>query len=78
MTATLLQVAGLFGILSLLAVGGGNGIIPAMQHEAVDVHHWMTSREFLDLFAISRAAPGPGQPDRRADRAEARRGSPAR
>ncbi len=60
MTATLLQVAGLFGLLSLLAVGGGNGIVPAMQHEAVDVHHWMSSREFLDLFAISRAAPGPG------------------
>ena len=60
MTATLFQLAGLFGLLSLLAVGGGNGVIPAMQHAAVDVRGWMTNREFLDLFAISRAAPGPG------------------
>jgi chromate transporter len=31
-----------------------------MQHQAVVVHRWMTEREFADLFAISRAAPGPG------------------
>ena len=60
MTATLLQLAGLFGLLSLLAVGGGNGVLPAMQHVSVDVHHWLTDRQFIDLFAISRAAPGPG------------------
>jgi chromate transporter len=57
---TLAQLFGLFALLSLLAVGGGHGVIPAMQHSAVDVHGWMTHREFLDLFAISRAAPGPG------------------
>lgn len=56
----LLQLAGLFALLSLLAVGGGNGVIPAMQRAAVDVHHWMSARQFLDLFAIARAAPGPG------------------
>jgi chromate transporter len=57
---TLLQLAALFGMLSLLAVGGGNGVIPEMQHYAVDVHHWMSNQQFLDVFAISRAAPGPG------------------
>jgi chromate transporter len=31
-----------------------------MQRAAVDTYHWMTAREFLDMFAISRAAPGPG------------------
>lgn len=60
MIATLLQIAALFSLLSLLAVGGGAGVIPAMQRAAVDVHHWMTGSEFLDAFAISRAAPGPG------------------
>ena len=60
MIATLIQLAALFGLLSLLAVGGGNGVIPAMQHAAVDVHHWMDGTTFLDLFAISRASPGPG------------------
>ncbi|MBV9247906.1 MAG: chromate transporter [Acetobacteraceae bacterium] len=60
MIATLLQLAGLFGLLSLLAFGGGSGVLPDMQRAAVDVHHWLTGQEFLDLFAISRAAPGPG------------------
>jgi chromate transporter len=46
--------------LSLLSVGGGNGVIPDMQRASVTVNHWMTDREFLDLFAISRAGPGPG------------------
>lgn len=54
------QLALLFLGLSLLAVGGGNAVIPDMQHAAVDLHHWMTGRDFLDLFAISRLAPGPG------------------
>ena len=58
--SVLLQLAGLFSLLSLLAVGGGAGVIPEMQHVAVDVHHWMTGPQFLDAFAISRAAPGPG------------------
>jgi len=57
---TLLRIAGLFALLSLLSVGGGNGVIPDMQRAAIDQYHWMTAREFLDSFAISRAAPGPG------------------
>ena len=60
MTATLLHLAGLFGLLSVLAVGGAAGVIPEMQHAAVSVYHWMTAAQFLAMFAISRAAPGPG------------------
>jgi chromate transporter len=60
MIQTLLQLAGLFAVLSMLAFGGGAGVIPDMQRAAVDLHHWLTAREFLDLFAISRASPGPG------------------
>jgi chromate transporter len=56
----LLQLIGLFAGLSMLAFGGGAGVIPDMQRAAVDQHHWLTAREFLDMFAISRAAPGPG------------------
>jgi chromate transporter len=59
-SSTLLQLASLFALLSVLAVGGGSGVIPDMQRAAVDVHHWMSAPEFLDMFAISRAAPGPG------------------
>jgi chromate transporter len=46
--------------LSLVSIGGGPSVLAEMQHQAVAVHGWMTSREFGDLFAISRAAPGPG------------------
>ncbi|HQT79970.1 MAG TPA: chromate transporter, partial [Rhodopila sp.] len=60
MSLVLLQLIGLFAMLSVLAFGGGAGVIPDMQRAAVDQHHWLTGREFLDIFAISRAAPGPG------------------
>ena len=57
MIATLLQIAGLFTMLSLLAFGGGAAVLPDIQRGAVEVHHWVTAREFLDMFAISRAIP---------------------
>jgi chromate transporter len=60
MTVTLVQLFWLFALLSMVAFGGGAGVIPDIQRAAVDVHHWMTAKEFLDLFAISRTAPGPG------------------
>ncbi len=60
MSTTLWQLASLFTVLSMLAFGGGAGVVPDMQRAAVDTYHWMTAKEFLDLFAISRAAPGPG------------------
>jgi chromate transporter len=56
-TATLLQIAAMFSVLSLLAFGGGAAVLPDMQRQAVQVHHWLTSREFLDMFALSRAIP---------------------
>jgi chromate transporter len=59
-TVTLLQLFWLFALLSMVAFGGGAGVIPDIQRAAVDVYHWMTAKEFLDLFAISRTAPGPG------------------
>jgi chromate transporter len=46
--------------LSLVSVGGGPSIFAGIQNQAVDVHHWVNAREFVDLFAIARAAPGPG------------------
>ncbi len=46
--------------LSFLSIGGGASILAPLNHQAVAVHHWLTQREFVDLFAISRAAPGPG------------------
>jgi chromate transporter len=50
----------LFGLLSIVAFGGGAGVIPDIQRASVETYHWLTAKEFLDLFAISRSAPGPG------------------
>ncbi|HXF52673.1 MAG TPA: chromate transporter [Hyphomicrobiaceae bacterium] len=46
--------------MSLLSIGGGGSILAPMYHQTIEVHGWLTPREFIDLFAISRAAPGPG------------------
>jgi chromate transporter len=55
--ATLLQIAVTFALLSLLAFGGGQAVLPDMQRQAVEVHHWLTANEFLNMFALSRAIP---------------------
>jgi chromate transporter len=49
-----------FAPLSLLTIGGGQATVAEIQRQVVDVHHWMTAQQFLDDFAISRLAPGPG------------------
>jgi chromate transporter len=48
-----------FGLMSLFAVGGANAAIPEMHRIAVDLHHWMTDKQFADVFAISQMSPGP-------------------
>ena len=39
-------------------IGGGYAMIPLMQREFVDKHHWMSEEEFLDQVALSQAMPG--------------------
>ncbi|MDB5507738.1 MAG: Chromate transport protein ChrA [Hyphomicrobiales bacterium] len=46
--------------ISLAAFGGAASMYAPMQHQAVDVQHWATAREFIDMFAVSRVTPGPG------------------
>jgi hypothetical protein len=59
MNDTLISLAIIFSQLSLLAFGGGNTILPEMQRQVVEVHHWMPASEFSALFALAQAAPGP-------------------
>lgn len=56
----LLALFAVFAPLSLLSFGGGNAVIADIAHQSVVVRHWTSEREFADLFALSRAAPGPG------------------
>ena len=55
----LTALAGYFALLSLFAVGGANAAIPEMHRVAVDVMHWMSDRQFADMFAIAQVSPGP-------------------
>jgi chromate transporter len=48
-----------FAPLSLLSFGGGQAIVADIQYQTVMVHKWLTNSEFVDMFAISRASPGP-------------------
>lgn len=50
----------IFAPLSLISVGGGSAIVAGAQHEVVAVRHYITSADFVQLFAIARASPGPG------------------
>jgi chromate transporter len=42
-----------------LSYGGGFVIVPLMQGDAVDRHHWMTAGQFLDAVALGQVTPGP-------------------
>lgn len=55
----LLTLAANFALLSLFAIGGANAAVPEIHRLAVELQHWMTDRQFADLFAISQMAPGP-------------------
>ncbi len=48
-----------FSLLSLLSVGGISAVMPEMQRFVVEVMGWTSPEEFLQLFAIAQAAPGP-------------------
>jgi chromate transporter len=55
----LIQIARVFGILSLVSIGGANAVLPEIRRQVVDVQGWMNDAAFANLFAISHAAPGP-------------------
>ena len=57
---TLLALALVFAPLSLLSFGGGNAVLADIAQQSIAVQGWTSQREFADLFALSRAAPGPG------------------
>ena len=57
---SLIALGLVFAPLSLLSFGGGNAVIADIAHQAIAVQGWTSEREFADLFALSRAAPGPG------------------
>ncbi|HTY65049.1 MAG TPA: chromate transporter, partial [Alphaproteobacteria bacterium] len=57
---TLWALVRVFVPISLVSFGGLLTTIAEIQHQTIAVHGWITDRDFIDIFAIARAAPGPG------------------
>ncbi len=45
--------------INALTIGGGYAMLPLLQREFVDKHHWLTNQEFLDAIAVGQLSPGP-------------------
>lgn len=56
---TLVELALHFGLLSFISIGGMLSVIPEMHRYVVDVKHWLTPADFIQMFAVGQAAPGP-------------------
>ena len=59
MAVTLVELALYFALLSLLSFGGMPAVMPEMQRIVVEVKGWTGPVEFVQLFAVAQAAPGP-------------------
>ena len=57
--STLLRLLGVFGLLSVLAVGGGLAVLPEMKKLTVEQYHWVTANQFVDFYSLGQMAPGP-------------------
>lgn len=44
---------------SVLSIGGANAIMPELHRVMVENRGWMTEADFVSLFALGQAAPGP-------------------
>ena len=55
----LLKLCWLLFVINALTIGGGFVMLPMLQREFVEKHHWLTNQEFLDAIAIGQLTPGP-------------------
>jgi chromate transporter len=53
------ELALVFLKVGTVIFGGGFAAIPFLQHEVVDIRHWLTIREFIDGVALGQVTPGP-------------------
>jgi chromate transporter len=56
---TPLAIAKLFALLSVVAVGGANGVLSEAHQQIVETEAWMSDKDFATVYAIAQAAPGP-------------------
>lgn len=44
--------------IGLMTFGGGYSMLPILEKECVDKHHWVTEDEMLNYYAIGQCTPG--------------------
>ncbi len=44
--------------IGILTFGGGYAMLPMLQAEVVQKHHWATEEELMDYFAVGQCTPG--------------------
>ena len=54
-----LQLLWVYLKIGMFGFGGGYAMLSLIQHEIVDIHHWLTPQQFTDVVAISQMTPGP-------------------
>ena len=54
-----MTLATVFLRIGSITFGGGFVMIPLIEAEAVDIHHWLTHQEFADATALGQITPGP-------------------
>ena len=57
--ALLLTLSTIFLRIGSITFGGGFVMIPLIEAEVVDSHHWLTHQEFVDATALGQITPGP-------------------
>jgi chromate transporter len=57
--ATLAQLFTDFATASLLAIGGGSAALPELHKIVVTETHWLSDRQFKDIYSLGQVAPGP-------------------
>ena len=55
---SLVQLFWSFFKIGTFTLGGGYAMIPLMEKELVDRHHWLTNEEFMDIITLSQTMPG--------------------
>ncbi|HXL80074.1 MAG TPA: chromate transporter [Pyrinomonadaceae bacterium] len=55
----LLLLSTIFLRMGAVTFGGGFVMIPLIEAEVVDAHHWLTHQEFVDAAALGQITPGP-------------------
>ena len=48
-----------FSKIGPFTLGGGYAMIPLIQREVAEHHHWLTEQDILDIVAIAESTPGP-------------------